>query len=655
MFRVLTCLTTEHDLRLVFAAGVVCFLSSLTAVSLFKRARAASGRMRAIWVGATGIATGGGIWATHFIAMLAYDPGVPIAYDMKLTALSLAAAAAITAGGLGMAVYGPSRWGAPVGGGIVGAGVACMHYLGMWALELPGRVTWDLGLVFGSIALGMLFGVLALTVAVRRKGLWPTLAAALLLTLAIVSHHFTAMGAVEIVPDPTRTITAFSLSPTYLAVSVASAAIVVLGLSLLSAFADRRLGRKSVLLSAALNNMSHALLMLDRNGRVIVCNDRYQEMYGLPPGSVLPGMWLRDVLVKRTAVKTFAGDADEYVAGILREVVDGKPTYKVVERGGRTIAISNRPMTGGDWVTTHEDITDRNLVEKERASLAEQQARRAQIDAAILTFRESVESVLRTVSDSTTTMRSTAKKLSASSSETSQRAAGAVHTTNEASANVGAAAAAAEELSSSIGEISRQLGQATELVGVAVTEARTTNEEIAGLAQAAQEIGDVVKFIQHIAGQTNLLALNATIEAARAGESGKGFAVVASEVKSLAIQTAKATEQIAAQIAAVQHSTGRAVEAIRRNTNRMQEINGYTSAIASSVKQQNSATGEISHNVAGAAEGTKVMVSVLEEVAGGVSKTVSAADTVLSASQAVGDAAASLREKVESFLQKVAV
>ena len=143
---------------------------------------------------------------------------------------------------------------------------------------------------------------------------------------------------------------------------------------------------------------------------------------------------------------------------------------------------------------------------------------------------------------------------------------------NEASANVETAATAATELSASIAEISEQLTRTTEVVRGAVGEAETTNQQIAALAEAAQKIGDVVKLIRDIAGQTNLLALNATIEAARAGEAGRGFAVVASEVKSLAVQTAKATEEIAAQILAVQGSTAAAVDAIRGIAGRMNEI-----------------------------------------------------------------------------------
>ena len=135
-----------------------------------------------------------------------------------------------------------------------------------------------------SVLLGMAFGAAALAVAVRGTGLRALLLAALLLTLAIVSHHFTAMGAVEIVPDPTRVITALSLSPTTLALAVASAAIAVLGMSLISAFADRRLGEQGMVLSIALNNMSQALCMFDAKGRLAVCNARYRQMYRLSPG-----------------------------------------------------------------------------------------------------------------------------------------------------------------------------------------------------------------------------------------------------------------------------------------------------------------------------------------------------------------------------------
>jgi len=556
-----------------------------------------------------------------------------------------------------VAVYNPARWGAAVGGGIVGGGIASMHYTGMWALELPGRVTWEPGLVLVSIALGMLLGMAALALAASRDGLRAMATAAVLLTLAIVSHHFTAMGAVEIVPDPTRTITTFSLSPTSLAIAVASAAVAILGMSLVSAFADHRLDAKSRLLATALNNMTQGVVMFDSTGCLLVCNQSYLDMYRLSPEVVKPGVTIREIVRQRIATGSLARDAEEYCTDLLAAMAQGKPLTSIIENpDGTAISVSNRPVPGGDyWVGTHEDITERRRAEKQSLSLAEQEQRRAAVDAAIRAFRASVETDLRTVSDSAATMASTATGLAETSQDTSRRAGDAGKTSSEAATNVGAASEAAHELLSSTTEIGRQLGQATELVGVAVTEANAANDEISSLAAAAQEIGHVVKLIRDIAGQTNLLALNATIEAARAGEAGRGFAVVASEVKSLAVQTAAATEQIAAQIAAVQASTGSAVATIRRNTERMQEISRYTSAISTSVEQQNAATNEISHNVASAAAGTKVVVSALDEVAGAVGKTGGSADTVLNASQSVKTAAESLRHTVEGFLRQVAV
>jgi PAS domain S-box-containing protein len=657
MFRILTCLATEHDWRLVIVAGIVCFLASLTAVSLFRRARATSGRTRLVWIGAAGAATGCGIWATHFIAMLAYDPGISIAYSVGLTTLSLIAAITVTCWGLGLAVYGPSRWAPAFGGGIVGAGVACMHYLGMWAVELPGRVTWDLDLVAISVLLGCLFGVAALAIAVRRSDVRSMLAAALLLTLAIVSHHFTAMGAVVIVPDPARAMAALSLSPTALALAVASTAVAILGISLISAFADRRLGDHSLLLATALNNMTQGVVMFDMAERMVICNDRYLEMYGLSRTVVKPGSTLLEIIHQRIANGSLARNADEYRAELVSAMAQRKTVSSIVENpDGRAISVINKPIDGGAyWVGTHDDITERRLTERKTASLAEQEERRAAIDGAIKTFRASIEALLKTVSDSAASMRLNATELSSSSSDTSRRAAGIADKSTNASADVEIAARAADELAKSIMEIDRQLAQATNVVSDAVADAERTSSEIATLAEAAQKIGDVVKLIQNIAGQTNLLALNATIEAARAGQAGRGFSVVATEVKSLSVQTGKATEEIAAQIRAIQDSATGAVEAIRRIAGRMKEINEHTSSIAASVAQQNSATGEISENVASAAQGAKAVAAALEQVAEAVIKGSNSANTVLTASRAVEQGTTHLQEKIEDFLCKVAV
>ena len=419
----------------------------------------------------------------------------------------------------------------------------------------------------------------------------------------------------------------------------------------------RRIARKCRLLDIALNNMSQGLVMFDRAERMVICNDRYIDLYGLSREVVSPGATLRDVIRNRSETGSLALDIEKYRAELLASVANGNTLSRIVETpDGRAISVSNRPIASGNyWIGTHEDITERHGAEKQRALMLEQEKRRAEVDAAIGAFRQSVKIVLGSVSESASAMRTTATGLSTSSGEIAQQAAGAVDMSNEASTNVGAAAAAAEQLLASIGEISRQLGQATDMVRSAVADANETDDKITGLAKAAQEIGDVVNLISNIAAQTNLLALNATIEAARAGEAGRGFAVVATEVKSLAVQTAKATDQIAAQIAAVQNSTGSAVEAIRRNAERMREINRCTASVAASVQQQNAATSEISRNVAGAASSTKEVVGVLDLVAGAVARNSDTADTVLMAAEAVESAAASLNDKVETFLRDVAV
>jgi PAS domain S-box-containing protein len=655
MFRVLNCLTTQHDWRLVVLAGIVCFLASLTAITLFNRARSTAGRACAIWIAAAGAAAGCGIWATHFLAMLAYDPGVTVAYDINLTTLSLLIAAIMTAGGLAVAVFLPARWGAPIGGGVLGAGVACMHYLGMWAVELPGQVTWDYPLVVASIVLGMALAMAALAVAVQWQGLRSLFVSALILTLSIVALHFTAMGAVKIIPDPTRALTALSLSPGWLGVAIASVAVAILGMSLISAFAD--LGDKWRLLTVTLNNMTQGVVMFDRAGRLVVRNDRYLAIYGLSADIVKPGAMLADIVRHRSKSGSLHRDPEQYCAELIESMASGKVINFVAELpDGRAIAVVNRAISGGVyWIGTHHDITERRKAERKSALLGEQEARRAVVEEAIHWFRESVEGVLKTVAENVAAMKSTAAVLSATSNETTTHTVGAVQTSNDAFDSAEIASTAAGEMSNSIAEINHQLVRATDVVRAATTEAQSTNQDIAGLAEAAQKIDDVVKLIQSVAGQTNLLALNATIEAARAGTAGKGFAVVASEVKALAVQTAKATNDIASQIAAVQSSTHSAVRAIGSISGRMQEIQQFTSAIASAVEEQHASTSEISNNVAAAASGTKSVVAVLQRVSTAISDMRSSADTVLAASHAVETAADSLRGSVDGFLRKVAI
>ena len=363
MFRVFSCLTTEHDWRLVVLAAVLCFFASLTAQSLFYRARLSRGRPRAYWSLAAGVAAGCGIWATHFIAMLAYEPGVPVAYNIGLTVLSLVVAVAMTAAGIGFAANGTERWRAPAGGAIVGIGVAFMHYLGMSALELPGRITWVPEIVVVSVTLGVVLSAASLAVAVRSTDMRSMLSAAVLLTLGIVSLHFTAMGAVEIIPDPTRIISAFSLRPTTLALAVAGVSLLMLALSLVGTMVDERFHSQRARLDAAINNMRHGLLMFDAQGQLLLYNRPYLELYGLSTKLANAGLRLRDLLRLRREVGTFGYDPDQFVHGIVDLCKIESNTMELPD--GRTISIRNTPVQGGGWVSIHEDITERLRAEKE--------------------------------------------------------------------------------------------------------------------------------------------------------------------------------------------------------------------------------------------------------------------------------------------------
>ncbi len=411
------------------------------------------------------------------------------------------------------------------------------------------------------------------------------------------------------------------------------------------------------LLALALNNMTQGVVMFDAANRLVAFNKRYLEIYGLSPDVVKPGATLTDIIRHRFAKGNFGRDSVQYADELKNLMSSGKVLSFVSELAdGRSIAVVNRAIPGGAyWLGTHHDITARRAAEKKSALLNEQEARRAIVEDAIAWFRQSVEAALQTVAEGVAVMKSTASALSACSNDTTAHTTAVVQTSNDASGRVDSASTAAEELSKSISEINHQLMRASDVVRAAAVEAQSTNAEIAGLAQATQKIDDVVKLIQSVAGQTNLLALNATIEAARAGNAGKGFAVVASEVKALAVQTAKATEIIAGQIAAVQSSTQSTVRAIASITSRMQEIQKFTAAIAAAVEQQHTATADISNNVAAAASGTKSVAGDLQRVSTAIGEMGNAAGTVASASAAVERAADSLRGNIEDFLRKVAV
>lgn len=268
-------------------------------------------------------------------------------------------------------------------------------------------------------------------------------------------------------------------------------------------------------------------------------------------------------------------------------------------------------------------------------------------------FEQEIGGVVNAVATAAGQMQQSANVLSGSAATSGREAEAVAEASGRAEADVQAVAASAEELAASVAEITRQVAEGAQVARSAADEARATDGTVQGLAQAATRIGDVVRLISDIAGQTNLLALNATIEAARAGEAGKGFAVVASEVKNLAAQTAKATEEIAAQIGGIQGTTEQAVTALRSISLTIERMNEVTTAIAAAVEEQGSATREIARSAALVAEGTGAVTRRINDVRSASGETGRSAGEVLVASNDLALQAGVLRDKAGEFLKQV--
>ncbi|NUB13469.1 HAMP domain-containing protein [Azospirillum brasilense] len=347
--------------------------------------------------------------------------------------------------------------------------------------------------------------------------------------------------------------------------------------------------------------------------------------------------------------RTIAGPI-ERLTGAMRALADGN-LDTIVEGQGRGDEIGG--MSTALQVFKDSAIEKRRLEAAEKEESARRGERQRRIEEFTRRFDGIVTGLLDRVTASVRTLHTSSDSLSATAEETQRQSATVSSAAEQATANVETVAAAGNELTASIHEIARQVSDGSAIATTADRDAAAANHKIGSLADAVARIGEVTSLIQNIASQTNLLALNATIEAARAGEAGKGFAVVASEVKSLANQTAKATEEIAAQITAIQTETAVAVAAIRgisATTVRMREL---TTSIAGAVEQQGAATTEIVRNVDEAAQGTRVVADNIIDVARAASDTGRMAGDVFKAASEVQEESETLRVEIERFLQQV--
>jgi methyl-accepting chemotaxis protein len=339
------------------------------------------------------------------------------------------------------------------------------------------------------------------------------------------------------------------------------------------------------------------------------------------------------------------------LGGKMQRLADGELELQIAEaERGDEIGAMARAVR----VFQENSQTMRRL-EAEQQELQRKSAeeRKAAMAALADEFERQVGSIVESLSQAASGMQRNAHQMSTTTGMARDQSLAVASGANEATNNVETVAAASEELSASIGEIGRQVTQAAQIAQKAAADGQRTNATMTELAEAAQRIGEVVQLINEIASQTNLLALNATIEAARAGEAGKGFAVVASEVKSLASQTAKATDDIRSQIAAIQGETAAAVEAIRGMSATILEVNEISSSIAAAVEEQSAATQEITRNVSEAAEGTRDVSKNIAGVSGAVDRAGANAEEVRGAADALAAQAETLRGEVGKFLATV--
>ena len=350
--------------------------------------------------------------------------------------------------------------------------------------------------------------------------------------------------------------------------------------------------------------------------------------------ALLLGRGLSRPLTAITAVmnRLSGGEIDVTIPGSERR--DELGTMAGAVEMFRRSMIEARGMREAQEASKHQ-------TEREKKALQRQMADR---------FEADVKSVVAAVAQATTDMQRVASEITTSVNGTSQRAAAAAAASDEASTSVNTVAAATEELASSVAEIGRQVTHSSQVAENAVVKAGQTTEMVGSLASAAEKIGDVLRLIGAIASQTNLLALNATIEAARAGEAGRGFAVVASEVKGLASQTAKATEEIAGQVAAIQSATGDCVTAIGGISDTIREISGIATTIAAAVEEQDSATREIARSVQQAAAGTSEVSVNVTGASQSADQSRALAENVATATGQLSQQADALYKSVDTFL-----
>jgi methyl-accepting chemotaxis protein len=334
----------------------------------------------------------------------------------------------------------------------------------------------------------------------------------------------------------------------------------------------------------------------------------------------------------------------------LRRLANGELNLTIIGKG-RGDEIGD--MADAMQVFQENAVQRLKLQEQQEAEQQQRLARAARIQNLVKDFENTMANVVEVISSATTELEATANAMSSTAEQTEQQSGAVAAASEQATANVETMAAATEELAATVQEVTRQMHDARAIADEAAREAASSREQVEALERAGERIGDVVAMIQDVAGQTNLLALNATIEAARAGEAGKGFAVVASEVKQLANQTARATDDIRAQVEAMRSSIKAAADKIGHVAGVVDRLNNVATSVASAAEQQAAATAEIGRNASEAARGTQEVSGTIHQVRQAAGTTASAAGQVLASAGELAHKTVDMREGISRFIEGV--
>lgn len=390
LYKVVACLTGQHDYRLVLLAAFFCIIDAAVTFEIYRYARLARGVRRTGWLFLTGAVSGLGVWATHFVAMLAFDPGIPAMYEPFVTLLSLMMSVVAASAGFTLAAS-ESHPRPGLGGAAIGLGIGLMHFTGMQALTMPGEFIWDTGLVAASLVIGATFASVAMHLAHEARSWRGRLAATGMMTLAVCGLHFTAIAAITLNLEPVPAIAPALFDHLWMGIVIGGASLLVLLAGFGVAVIQSRSQREAIALlrlrehalrdqntrfDAAMANMQQGLAMFDQHQRLLVSNDRYAQMYALSPEQMKPGITVREILNLRIAKGIFAGASPQDYLNVHEADLGAAASWSRIHQltDGRTVSVAYCPMRDGGFLITHEDITEQRKAEARIAHMAHHDA-----------------------------------------------------------------------------------------------------------------------------------------------------------------------------------------------------------------------------------------------------------------------------------------